>query len=156
MGTRRSGGRTALVTLSVVALLIAPGGALGAFMQTAAAPAAKQNPAAPAAKQSAAAPAADAQADRGWPRRYVAPDGAEIVIYQPQIMSWDNQQQMTLLAAVSYLPKGATMPQLGTITAEAQTRVAVDQRLVDFSNFAITRSNFPGATREQATAALAA
>ena len=156
MGTRRSGGRTALVTLSVVALLIAPGGALGAFMQTAAAPAARQNPAAPAAKQSAAAPAAAAQADRGWPRRYLAPDGAEIVIYQPQIMSWDNQQQMTLLAAVSYLPKGATMPQLGTITAEAQTRVAVEERLVDFSNFGITRSHFPGATREQGTAALAA
>ncbi len=145
MGTRRSARRTVLVSLSVVALLMAPGGALGAFMQSAAAPV-----------QRAAAPAAPAQPDGGWPRRYVAPDGAEIVIYEPQIMSWENQQQMTLLAAVSYLPKGSTMPQLGTITAEAHTRVSVEQRLVDFSSFGIIRSNFPGATREQAGAAVAA
>ena len=88
MGTRGSGGRTALVSLSVMALLLAPGGALRAFMQ---------------GRLHLRRPP---QPDGGWPRRYVAPDGAEIVIYEPQIASWENQQLMTLLAAVSYMPKG--------------------------------------------------
>ena len=137
MRTRRSGRRIAPVVFSVAALLMAPGGALDAYMQV------------------ASAPAADA-ADGGWPRHYVAPDGAEVVIYEPQIASWQDQAHMTLLAAVSYMPKGSTMPQLGTINAEAHTRVSVEQRLVDFSSFGIVQSNFAGVTREQAGAAVAA
>src|SRR5690349_24557095 len=76
--------------------------------------------------------------DGGWPRRYVAPDGAEVVIYQPQIASWQDQRLMRLHAAVAYTPKGSTAaPLLGTVIAEAHTRVSVEQRLVDFSSFGI-------------------
>jgi hypothetical protein len=74
-------------------------------------------------------------------------------MYEPQISSWDDQKQMTLYAAVGYTPGGSSMPLLGTITAEADTRVSVEERLVDFSSFRIVRSNFPGASREQASAA---
>ena len=138
MRTRLSEGRAALAMLSMAALLIAPGGALNAYMQV------------------AAAPAVAAPPDGGWPRRYTAPGGAEVVLYEPQIASWEDQRRITLLAAVSYLPSGSSMPQLGTITAVADTRVSVEQRLVDFSSFGITQSNFPGSTREQAGAAVAA
>src|SRR5262245_61502089 len=87
--------------------------------------------------------------DGGWPRSYKTADGATIVVYQPQIDSWDNREFMVAWAAVSYLPQGATQPALGTIKIEADTRVALDQRLVDFSNFRITEFKFPSLDRDQ-------
>ena len=45
---------------------------------------------------------------------------------------------------------------LGTVIAEATTRVSVEERLVDFSTFRITQANFPTASKEQASAAVAA
>ena len=135
-----SSGRTAFAHLSLVALLIAPGGTLAPAVVAAQAPQASAQPA----------------PDGAWPRRYTAPDGAQVVVYEPQIESWDGQRLLTLDAAVSYMPKGSTAAQLGTITAEADTRVSAAERLVDFSSFRIVRSNFPNATREQAAAAVAA
>jgi hypothetical protein len=87
--------------------------------------------------------------DGGWPRRHLASDGAVVVVYEPQISSWDDQRLLTMHAAVSYTAKGSDMPLLGTIIAEADTRVSVDERLVDFSSFRIVQSNFPTASREQ-------
>jgi hypothetical protein len=81
--------------------------------------------------------------DGGWPKSYVTPTGASVTLYQPQVAAWKNQKQLTLYAAVAYTPSGATKPVLGTVTAEAQTKVAVSDRLVDFSVFTITDSNFP-------------
>ena len=82
------------------------------------------------------------------------PDGAQVVVYEPQVASWADQKTMTLHAAAAYTPKGKTSPLLGTIMAEADTRVSVDDRLVDFSSFRIIQSNFPGASREDAAAAV--
>jgi hypothetical protein len=81
--------------------------------------------------------------DGGWPKSYVTPTGASVTLYQPQVGDWKNQKQLTLYAAVAYTPSGATKPVLGTVTAEAQTKVSVSDRLVDFSVFTITDSNFP-------------
>ena len=82
------------------------------------------------------------------------PDGAQVVVYEPQVASWADQKTLTLHAAAAYTPKGKTSPLLGTIMAEADTRVSVDDRLVDFSSFRIIQSNFPGASREDAAAAV--
>ena len=87
--------------------------------------------------------------DGGWPRRYIGPDGALVVIYEPQIATWENQRLLTMHAAVSYSAKGSEKPLVGTIIAEADTRVSVEERLVDFSSFRIIQSNFPVASREQ-------
>ena len=139
MSKQITGGRAALVYLSAAALLLAPGNTLHALVQV------------------ATQPAAAAAVDGGWPRRYVAPDGAEVVLYQPQVASWDEQTLMRLHAAVAYTPKGSTAaPLLGTVIAEAHTRVSVEQRLVDFSSFGIIQSNFPSASRETAAAAVGA
>ena len=82
--------------------------------------------------------------DGGWPKSYVTPTGASVTLYQPQVADWKDQKQLTLYAAVAaYTPSGATKPVLGTVTAEAQTKVSVSDRLVDFSAFTITDSNFP-------------
>ena len=138
MHMRKSRGRTPLVFLSVVVLLSAPGGVLSAFAQ-----------------QPAAKPAATTAMNPGnWPRRYTVPDGAQVLVYEPQVASWADQKTLTLHAAVAYTAKGKTSPLLGTIMAEADTRVSVDDRLVDFSSFRIIQSNFPGASREEAAAAV--
>jgi hypothetical protein len=60
-----------------------------------------------------------AQADGGWPRYYTTPGGASIVVYTPQIASWQNQKDMVLYAAVAYTPMGATKASFGTVKAEA-------------------------------------
>jgi hypothetical protein len=127
--------------LSLMALLVSPGGALSAWMQA-------PRPSAPT-RNAAALP------DGEWPRRYTAPDGAVVVLYEPQVTEWSDQKRMTLHAAISYTPRDGAA-RLGTIIVEADTRVSVEQRLVDFSSFRITRSNFPGASREEAGAAVAA
>ena len=107
---------------------------------------------APATAKPAAAtakPAAPAPADGGWPRSYATAGGAALVVYQPQISSWVDQKRIVAYAAVAYSKKGMEKSALGTIKLESNTSVAVDQRLVSFSEFAITESNFPTLPREQ-------
>ena len=87
--------------------------------------------------------------DGGWPRAYTTASGAALVVYQPQISSWADQKHVVLYAAVSYTPKGAKAPALGTVKVESDTSVALDERLVSFSEFKITESNFPTLQRDQ-------
>ena len=107
-------------------------------------------PAAPATQTKPAATATPPAAiqDPGWPRSYSAATGAA-TIYQPQVSTWENQKDMVAWAAVSYTPKGAPKPALGTVKLEAKTRVALDERLVNFSEIAITESSFPTLNRDQ-------
>ncbi|HSD47824.1 MAG TPA: hypothetical protein VLB87_14445, partial [Pyrinomonadaceae bacterium] len=88
-------------------------------------------------------------ADRGWPRGYSLPSEAQIVIYQPQIASWDNQKQLIAYAAVSHVAKGEQKPALGTIKFETNTEVSVEQRLVKFSKLKIIETNFQTLSKEQ-------
>ena len=132
MVTRRSTVARLLAILTACTLPVPPGTFVGA--------------------QSAATPAPQSQAvaaDGGWPRSYTTPGGARLVLYQPQVSAWPEQKRMTIYSAVSYTPKGASKPALGTIKAESDTRVSVAERLVDFSAFRITESNFPGLGKEQ-------
>jgi hypothetical protein len=87
--------------------------------------------------------------DGGWPRASTTASGAELVVYQPQISSWPDQKNVVLYAAVSYTPKGAAKPALGTVKVESATSVAPDRRLVSFSEFRITESNFSTLPRDQ-------
>src|SRR5690349_11412634 len=108
--------------------------------------------AAPAAAKPASRPA---DLDGGWPRAYSTPAGATVILYEPQVASWTDQKRAVLYLAVSYTPKGAEKPALGTITLEADTTVAVAERLVNFSDLAITASTFTTLTDEQRQAAVA-
>jgi hypothetical protein len=87
--------------------------------------------------------------DRGWPRDYTTPSGAQVVLYQPQVASWENRQHMVAYAAASYLPHGKTKRELGTLKIEADTQVALTERLVKFSVLKITETNFPTLQKEQ-------
>jgi hypothetical protein len=106
----------------------------------------------PAAKPAAAKPAAAAEPappDGGWPRTYATASGAALVIYQPQVSSWADQKHLVASAAISYTPKGAAKPALGTIKVAADTSVAVDDRLVSLSEWKIAEPTFPTLSREQ-------
>ena len=114
-----------------------------------------QAPAKAAAGKPAASTAAAAPVDGGWPRASTTPSGAGLVVYQPQISSWPDQKNVVLYAAVSYTPKGAAKPALGTVKVESATNVAPDRRLVSFSEFRITESNFSTLQRDQVQTLLA-
>ena len=85
----------------------------------------------------------------GWPRGYSLPSEAQIVIFQPQVATWNDQKHMVALAAVSYVPKGEQKPTLGTIKIEADTSVSLEQRLVKFATLKITETNFQALTKDQ-------
>ncbi len=91
-------------------------------------------------------------ADKGWPRNYSAPSGAQLVFYQPQIASWDGQKHMVAYAAVSYLAKGADKASLGTIKVESDTSVSVENRLVNFAEYKLTEVHFDGVDVNQTKA----
>jgi hypothetical protein len=130
--------RARIAAATIVSLLASPVGPLLAAQ-------------APAAKPAAAA----APAEEGWPRAYSTASGAALVVYQPQVASWVNQKHAVLYAAVSYTAKGGAKPALGTLKVESDTSVAVDDRLVSFSDFKITEPNFPTLPREQLQTVLA-
>ena len=88
-------------------------------------PAAAAKPAAAAARLAAPASRPRRRPDGGWPRAYSTPSGGKIVVYQPQVASWDDQRHVVAYAAVSYAAKGATKPALGSVKIEADTKVAV-------------------------------
>jgi hypothetical protein len=99
----------------------------------------------PAPASSAVAPSVDG----GWPKSYKTASGASLIVYQPQVASWVNQKHAVFYAAVSYTPLGAAKPAIGTVKVESDTSVSVGERLVNFSTFQITESNFPTLDRDQ-------
>jgi len=87
--------------------------------------------------------------DGGWPRAYRTPSGGELLLHQPQVASWEGEKRMVAYAAVSYKPNGATKPELGTITIEANTKVSLEERLVRFTPLQVTEAHFDKLSREQ-------
>ena len=87
--------------------------------------------------------------ERGWPRGYSLPSEAQIVLYQPQVATWEDQKHMLAFAAVSYVAKGEQKPTMGTLKIEADTSVSLEQRLVKFSTLKITEANFQTLSKDQ-------
>ena len=115
------------------------------------APTSATPPAQPGAKPSLAAVAAatPTPVDGGWPRMYSLPSEGSILVYQPQISSWDKQTHLVAFSAVSYRSKAGDKPALGTIKIEADTKVALDERLVSFQTMKIVEANFSTLQKEQ-------
>ena len=129
--------------------------AVGLFMQTTAPMAVTAAQAgAQAAPQAVAAPAKTAAAappivDGGWPRIYNLPSGGTILVYQPQVASWDKQKHLVAYSAVSQRAKTGEKPAIGTIKIEADTEVSVPERLVSFQKMKIVEANFQTLQKEQ-------
>lgn len=143
MRTRHAIVRPAVVWVAIASLLSSANGSIVAAQTKPATTAAKPATAKPAAPAAAATNAAPP-----WPRRY-ANNAGMVIIYEPQIADWVDQKKMTALAAVQFSPTGGEKPLLGTVTINADTRVAVDDRLVSFSSFKVTEAHFATATKEQ-------
>jgi len=157
MGPRLDVARRAMALATAISFALTPAAPLAAApAQAPAAPPAVGPPAPkPTAAQKAAAaspaPATPAVTppDGGWPRAYATASGGKIIVYQPQVASWDNQKLMVAYSAVSFEPKGAAKPALGSLKIEAGTKVSVSERLVSFKEMRITESNFPTLPKEQ-------
>jgi hypothetical protein len=106
---------------------------------------APQTPAAATAKPTPEAP----EIDGGWPRIHDLPSGGSMLVYQPQVASWDKQKHMVAYSAVSYRPKTADKTSVGTIKLEADTSVSVTERLVSFEAMKIAEANFQTLNRDQ-------
>ncbi len=138
-------GRTRIALVTAVALLVQP--LMPAYAQTGSgAKPAQARASTPIAGTAAAARNAP---DGGWPRAYQTPSGVRFMVYQPQVADWVDQRRMTAFAAVSVEQPGQQKPALGTIKIEADTMVALDVRMVSFSDMALTETNFSTLPKEQ-------
>jgi hypothetical protein len=153
--TQGKPGRPVVAMLAALSLLVQSPAPLVAD-QTAAKPASQApptsaQPATPAAAQPSAktAAAAPAPVDGGWPRVYNVPSGGSLLMYQPQIASWDKQAHVVAFSAVSYRTKTAEKPLVGTIKLEADTKTAIEERLVRLQNMKIAEANFQNLPKEQ-------
>src|SRR5262245_9656620 len=96
-----------------------------------------------------AAPSVESRVDGGWPLGFETATKARVVIYQPQIATWNDQKYMVAYSAAAYEAPGASKPVLGTFKVEASTSVSLEERLVKFSPVKLTETNFPTLSREQ-------
>ena len=107
----------------------------------------------------AAKPAAAARApiDGGWPRTYNLSSGGTIVVSQPQVASWDGQAHLIAYSAVAHQASAADKkPAFGTIKLEAETSVALAERLVSFKQLKIAEAHFQTLQKEQVREIVAA
>ena len=141
--------RARIALITALSLVLSQNAGLVLAQAPAAKPAATAKPAAAPAAKPAATSNPQTPVDGGWPRSYTTNSGAALVIYQPQVATWDKQTLMTAYAAASYTPAGAAKPALGTFQLEADTEVSVAERLVSFSKYRINEANFPSLPKEQ-------
>ena len=78
-----------------------------------------QQPPSPTATQAES----EAPAQGVWPRWFETSSGGTVVMYAPQVSSWDGQRLMVFRAAVSFTYKDSQKPDLGTVEVEADTKV---------------------------------
>jgi hypothetical protein len=149
--------RRIVATVAALSLLVQPTAPLMAAAapqgQTAKPPATTGTAKPPAttggAKPAPAVAAEPAPVDGGWPRSYMLPSGGGMIVYQPQVASWENQAHLVAFSAVSHTSKGGDKPALGTIKIEADTSVALTERLVSFQRMKITETNFQTLQKDQ-------
>src|SRR5262245_13647915 len=140
---------------STITLAIAQGQTTAKPAATAPQPAAK--PATPQTPSTSGAPSTAKPAttiaappvDGGWPRVYTVASGGSVLMYQPQISSWEGQKHAVAFSAVSFRTPGAEKPALGTIKLEADTSVSVADRLVKFQKLRISETNFQTLPKDQ-------
>ena len=76
-----------------------------------------------------------------WPRK-VDLSNASVLMYQPQVNSWDGNR-IDFRAAVAIQPVGAKQESFGVLFATARTQVDKVARTVVFENLTVGKSDFP-------------
>jgi hypothetical protein len=89
--------------------------------------------------------------DPGWPRRFKG-GGQEVVVYQPQVDSWDNYTKLHYRAAISLKAGSSKKEIFGVAEGDAETVVDPETRTVELKRTDYSL-RFPGAKPEEAAAA---
>jgi hypothetical protein len=92
-----------------------------------------------------------ADEDPGWPRERTAADGTKLVVYQPQVDSWEGQRRIKARVAVAITPPQTNKPILGVLWLEADTDTIFATRTVVLNNIQIVRTDFPTLPQTEAT-----
>ncbi len=85
-----------------------------------------------------------------WPR-LMEKDGHRLIIYQPQLQSWQKFRDLTADTAVSLTPKGGK-PALGVVSWRATTLTDTQARLVAINDIVLTSARFPSLDAEHSAA----
>ncbi len=93
--------------------------------------------------------AAAQEEPQGWPRAYRL-DGAEVVLYQPQIDSWELYSRLEARLAVSITEPGAEKPTFGALRLTAETRTDLETRQVLLTDVRLVETRFPSLAQADA------
>ncbi len=88
-----------------------------------------------------------AEAAPGWPRE-VDGDLGHIVIYQPQVESYEGNR-LESRAAVSVTPTGKTEPVFGAVWFEVRLATDMDTHMASLERMKVTAAVFPDAEQEK-------
>jgi hypothetical protein len=83
-----------------------------------------------------------------WPRQRVV-DGTKLIMYQPQIESWDNNR-LKARAVIASSPQDSNQVTYGVVFFEGQTDINKEQRLVNFASLDVTKVTCPTAPDKEA------
>ncbi len=93
-----------------------------------------------------------AQEDAGWPREYQAADGRQVVIYQPQVDTWDDYKVLEAWAAVVIFDATDSTSVPGAVRFAARTQLNMDTRTVLIFDIQVQQARFPAADSATAEA----
>ena len=93
---------------------------------------------------------AHAQDAATWPHTVTTPNGATVVVYQPQAISWPDQKTLAARMALAITPPGSKTPVLGTIELSFATTTDNATHLVTLADAKLTSSHFPSLDTERA------
>jgi hypothetical protein len=80
--------------------------------------------------------------DPEWPREYTN-DKGRLVLYQPQVTSWDDFSRLDARIALAFAPTGTTSPSLGTVSVSARTDTNLEDHSVRIYDIRVLEGNFP-------------
>ena len=70
-------------------------------------------------------------------------DGAAVVVYQPQAMSWPEESTLNVRTAIAITRQGQTQPIVGTIEFSGRTTTDFSTRMVTVYDLKLTATHFP-------------
>ncbi len=85
---------------------------------------------------------------RDWPREYSGKQGGKLLLYQPQVITWEDHTRLEARAAVSFYAMGMLKPSLGTFRFQAHTETDLATREVLIHDFEILDGHFPSTSDE--------
>lgn len=92
----------------------------------------------------------ESEPDRpGWPRSYTTQQGAEVILYQPQVTEWKDFTGLKALVAAEYKAGKDAKPVYGVVGLEGRTTLDREAGEVVLSDVKITELNFSALDREQ-------